>query len=62
MYLIWRDRVLLGLDGFILDQTMGSQFRLFCFGLNIRWAKYDKDPDGNGFFIRLGLLRANEVI
>ena len=45
MYLICLDRVLLGIDGFIGDLDLGSQVRIMCFGLNIWWAKYDKDPE-----------------
>ena len=61
MYLIWKDRVLLGLDGFIRDPQMGSQFRVFCFGLNIWIAWGDVDHDGNGYNIWSGLHRVNEV-
>ena len=62
MYFISKNRVLLGLDGFIRDPQMGSQFRLFCFGLNIWWAFDDKDPDGNGFKLVFGLLKYYEVL
>ena len=62
MYLICRDRVLLGLDGFIKDSMMGSQIRIFCFGLNIWWANGDIDPDGNGISIHLGMPYAREVL
>ena len=62
MYLIWKDQVLLGLDGFIRDTLMGSQIRLFCFGLNIWIAWGDVDPDGNGYNIWTGLPSINEVL
>ena len=62
MYLIWRDQVLLGVDGFIRDTSMGSQIRIFCFGLNIWWASGDIDPDGNGFSCHLGLHKVREVL
>ena len=62
MYLIWKDLVLLGLDGFTRDPQMGSQFRLFCFGLNIWCAWGDVDPDGNGYNIWTGLPRISEVL
>jgi len=62
MYLIWKDLVLLGLDGFIRDQQLGSQFRLFCFGLNLWVAWGDKDPDGNGYNIWLGIPKSSEVL
>ena len=62
MYLIWKDRVLLGLDGFIHDTLMGSQIRLFCFGLNIWYAWGDVDPDGNGYSIWTGLPKTKEVL
>ena len=61
MYLILVDRVIFGVDGFIRDPQMGSQFRLFCFGLNIWIAWGDIDPDGNGYNIWTGLPRVNEV-
>ena len=62
MYLIWRDLVLLGLDGFTRDPQMGSQIRLFCFGLNIWVAWGDIDHDGNGYNVWTGLPRVNEVL
>ena len=62
MYLICRNRVILGVDGFIQDQILGSQIRLFCFGLNLWWANGDKDPGGNGLSLYLGLPRTNEVL
>ena len=62
MYFISKNRVLLGLDGFIRDPQMGSQFRLFCFGLNIWIAWGDQEPDGNGHKIWLGLPNVNEVM
>ena len=54
MYLILRQRVILGIDGFINDPVLGSQLRIWCFGLNIWWATDDRDNDGNGFNISLG--------
>ena len=62
MYLIWKDLVLLGLDGFMRDPMMGSQFRVFCFGLNIWYAWGDVDPDGNGYNIWTGIPKASEVL
>ena len=62
MYLILVDRVIFGVDGFIKDPQMGSQFRLFCFGLNIWIAWGDTSPDGNGYNIWTGLLKVNEVL
>ena len=55
MYLICLKRVILGIDGFINDPVLGSQLRIWCFGLNIWWATNDRDNDGNGFNISLGL-------
>jgi len=55
MYLILRQRVILGIDGFINDPVLGSQLRIWCFGLNIWWATDDRDNDGNGFNVSLGL-------
>ena len=55
MYLILRQRVVLGIDGFINDPVLGSQLRIWCFGLNMWWATNDRDNDGNGFNISLGL-------
>ena len=55
MYLILRQRVILGIDGFINDPVLGSQLRIWCFGLNMWWATNDRDNDGNGFKISLGL-------
>ena len=54
MYLILRQRVILGIDGFINDPVLGSQLRIWCFGLNRWWATGDRDIDGNGFSISLG--------
>ena len=48
MYLILMQRVILGIDGFINDPVLGSQLRIWCFGLNMWWATYDRDNDGNG--------------
>ena len=62
MYLIWRDLVLLGLDGFIQDPKMGSQIRLFCFGLNVWIAWGDTNPDGNGYNIWTGFSKVSEVL
>ena len=62
MYFIWIDQVLLGVDGFIRDPRLGSQFRVFCFGLNIWIAWGDEDPDGNGYNIWTGLPRISEVL
>jgi hypothetical protein len=62
MYFIYRELVLLGADGFIRDPQMGSQFRLFCFGLNIWIAWGDIDPDGNGYGIWTGLPKVSEVL
>lgn len=62
MYLILKDRVILGVDGFIKGpRHMGSQFRIFCFGLNIAVMWGDRDPDGNGYEIFLQLPKINEV-
>ena len=55
MYLILRQRVILGIDGFINDPVLGSQLRIWFFGLNIWWAIDDRDNDGNGFNVSLGL-------
>ena len=55
MYLILRQRVILGIDGFINDPVLGSQLRIWFFGINIWWAIDDRDNDGNGFNISLGL-------
>ena len=50
------------MDGFINGpRHMGSQFRIFCFGLNIAVMWGDRDPDGNGYEIFLRLLKINEV-
>ena len=62
MYLIYRNKVIFGVDGFIRDQTLGSQIRLFCFGLNLWWANGDKDPDGNGISFYFGLPNVKEVL
>lgn len=53
MYLILMQRVILGIDGFINDPVLGSQLRIWCFGLNMWWATNDRDNDGNGFNISL---------
>ena len=55
MYLILRQRVILGIDGFINDPVLGSQLRIWFFGVNMWWAIDDRDNDGNGFNISLGL-------
>ena len=55
MYLILRQRVILGIDGFINDPVLGSQLRIWCLGIAIWWARGDRDNDGNGFNISLGL-------
>ena len=55
MYLILRQRVILGIDGFINDPVLGSQLRIWGFGLNKWWAIDDRDNDGNGFNVSLGL-------
>ena len=55
MYLILRQRVILGIDGFINDPVLGSQLRIWFFGINMWWAIDDRDNDGNGFNISLGL-------
>ena len=55
MYLILRQRVILGIDGFIKDPVLGSQLRIWFFGINMWWAIDDRDNDGNGFNISLGL-------
>ena len=55
MYLICLQRVILGIDVFINDPVLGSQLRIWCFGLNMWWATNDRDNDGNGFSISLGL-------
>ena len=62
MYLILLNRVILGVDGFMRDPQMGSQIRLFCFGLNIWIAWGDVDPDGNGYNIWTGMPRISEVL
>ena len=54
MYLILRQRVILGIDGFINDPVLGSQIRIWFFGINMWWATGDRDSDGNGFSISLG--------
>ena len=55
MYLILRQRVILGIDGFINDPVLGSQLRIWFFGVNIWWSKGDKDKSGDGHSISLGL-------
>ena len=62
MYLILMHRVILGVDGFIRDPQMGSQLRIFCFGLNVWVAWGDKDHDGNGYNIWTGLPVISEVL
>ena len=62
MYLVLMNRVIFGVDGFIRDPQMGSQFRLFCFGLNIWIAWGDVNSDGNGYNIWSGLPKVNEVL
>lgn len=62
MYLIFKNRVVLGMDGFIKDPIMGHQVRIFCFGLNIWVAWGDKEPDGNGYNIWLGFPKTLEVM
>ena len=54
MYLILMSHVILGIDGFIKVPVLGSQLRIWCFGLNMWWATGDRDVDGNGFNISLG--------
>ena len=56
------NRVIFGVDGFMNDQDMGYQVRLFCFGLNIAVYWGDKDPDGNGYHIYFGLQETHKVI
>ena len=56
------NRVIFGVDGFMNDQDMGYQIRLFCFGLNIAVYWGDKDPDGNGYHIYFGLQETHKVI
>ena len=62
MYFILVNLVILGVDGFIRDPQMGSQFRVFCFGLNVWVAWGDISPDGNGYNIWLGLPVISEVL
>ena len=62
MFLIFHNRVILGVDGFIQGPLhMGSQLRIFCFGLNCAVSWGDIDPDGNGFDVYYGLQKVNEV-
>ena len=61
MYLVLMSRVIFGVDGFMQDPQMGSQVRLFCFGLNISIAWGDISLDGNGYNIWTGLPKVNEV-
>ena len=63
MFLIFLNRVILGVDGFINGpHQIGSQFRLFCFGLNIIVMWGDNDPDGNMIDCHLKLYNINEVL
>ena len=64
MYLILMNRVILGADGYMNARhaSLGSQIRIFCFGLNIAVFWGDKDPDGNGYEFHLGLYKINEVL
>tara|TARA_B100000029_G_scaffold371761_1_gene365685 strand:- start:27 stop:215 length:189 start_codon:yes stop_codon:yes gene_type:complete len=62
MYLILKDTVMFGMDGFLNSPRLGSQFRLICFGLVIWVAWGDKDPDGNGYDIYFKLLKHYEVL
>lgn len=62
MYLILASRVLLGVDGFINDHILGSQVRVWIFGLNIWWSKGDKDPDGDGFEYYFGFPHINTIL
>ena len=60
MYLIFKEYLILGIDGFIKGpRHMGSQFRLNCFGLNIAIMWGDKDPDGNGIEVLFGFVKYN---
>ena len=47
MYLILMNRVILGVDGFLNDRLLGSQFRIWFFGLCYYKAWGDEDPKGN---------------
>jgi len=47
MYLILMNRVILGMDGFLNDPRMGSQIRIWFFGLCYYKAWGDEDPKGN---------------
>ena len=55
MYLILIQRVILGIDGFINDPVLGSQLRIWFFGIIMWWAAGDRNNDGNGISISLGL-------
>ena len=55
MYLILRQRVVLGIDGFINDPVLGSQLRIWFFGINIWWARGDKDKAGDGLSLSFDL-------
>ncbi len=62
MYLIFKRRVILGIDGFIRDRDLGTQIRIWCFGLNMWWAFGDGDKTGNGFEIYLGFPSFYKII
>jgi len=63
MYWILIDRVILGVDGFIRGPLqIGSQLRIFCFGLNVWIAWGDIHTDGNGYKLWTGFPRISEVL
>jgi hypothetical protein len=54
MYIVLKERMILGVDWFIRDPQLGSQFRIWFFGINIWWASGDVDSSGNGYTFTLG--------
>lgn len=62
IYIVIADRVLLGMDGFFSKINLGSQIRVFIFGISLWIAWGDPDMTGNQWSITLELPHISKVI
>jgi len=62
MYLVINDKVILGIDAYFTKGKLGSQVRIYLFGIMLWTAWGDHDIKGNYWKIHWGFPSINTII